>query len=62
MSNELYSIADMAEKLREQTNRVAYMVSKHRIKHVRRVGATRVFNQAALDLIKESLFSMRIQK
>lgn len=62
MSNEMFSIADIAEQLSEPTNRVAYMVSKYRIKHVRRVGITRVFDLAAVALIKEGLFNVRIQK
>ena len=62
MSSDLFSIADMADKLEEPTNRVRYMVDKHRLKHVRRVGVTCVFDETAFAAVKEALFNMRIQR
>lgn len=62
MSNTDRSITEVAELLSESPQRCRYMVSKHRIKHCRLIGNSRMYDQAAQALIKEALFNIRIQK
>lgn len=62
MSSELVTISEIAEILNEPQNRVAYMITKHRIKHVKHIGNTRVFDSSATARVKELLFHIRIQK
>ena len=54
-SNELYTVGQMADKLDVLLNRVVYMINKHRIKHVMRVGITRLFDVDGLAKIKQHL-------
>jgi len=62
MSSELLTIGDIADQLNEPTNRVSYMLTKHRIKPVKRIGITKVFDASVVALVKDYLFNMRIQK
>ncbi len=61
MSNELFSIDDMAEMLSEPGHRITYLIKKHRIKHAKRVGLTRVFDSTAVAAVKEALYHMQIR-
>lgn len=62
MSSELLTINEIAELLDEPQNRVAYMIAKHRIKHVKHIGNTRVFDSAVIARVKELLFDIQIRK
>lgn len=62
MSNTDRSITEIAELLSETPQRCRYMVSKHRIKHCRLIGNSRMYDEVAQVLIKKALFDIRIQK
>ena len=62
MSNTDRSVTEIAEMLSETPQRCRYMVSKHRIKHCRLIGNSRMYDESAQAFIKEALFNMRIQK
>ncbi len=62
MSNTDRSITEIADMLSETPQRCRYLVSKHRIKHCRLVGNSRMYDEAAQALIKAELFNIRIQK
>ena len=62
MSTELLSVDDIAEILSEPTHRVAYAIKKQRIKHVKRIGLTRVFDPPAVTLVKEVIYNMQCRR
>ena len=62
MSTELLSVDDIAELLSEPTHRVAYAIKKQRIKHVKRIGLTRVFEPSVVSLVKEVIFDMQCRR
>ena len=62
MSNADKSIAQIAQELKEPENRIRYLIGRHHIAAVRCVGNCRLYDEAAQALIKEALFTIRIQK
>ena len=60
--NELFTVGQIADRLEEPTARVAYMISKMRIKPISRVGIIRQFNEEQIQNIKQGLYGIRIQK
>jgi hypothetical protein len=56
------SVAEIADLLEEQPNRIRYQISKHRIKPVRQVGASKLYDKAAIARIKDGLYNLRIQR
>lgn len=62
MSSELVTVSDIADQLNEPQNRVAYMIMKHRIKPVKRIGVTKVFDASVVDIVKGYLYNMQIQR
>lgn len=62
MSSELLTITDIADLLNEPQNRVAYMIMKHRIKPVKRIGITKVFDASVVETVKAYLFDIQIRK
>lgn len=56
------SIAEIADILSEPPQRIRYVVSKLRIKHCRLVGNTRMYDESAQNLIKSSIYNIRIQR
>lgn len=55
MGIELITIDDMAGRFGIRANRVAYIILKNRIPHVKRVGATRVFDPKVADVVAKAL-------
>ena len=62
MSSELLTVGDIADQLNEPHNRVAYMITKHRIKPVKRIGVTKVFDKSVVGIVKDYLYNIRIQR
>ena len=61
MEDKLRTIGQIADKLGEPPARVAYIVSKYRLKPVQRVGIIRLFSQAQLKAIKQGLYGIQIR-
>ena len=61
MAEEEYTIGQIADRLREPPARVAYIVSKYRLKAVRRVGIIRLFNEQQIKAIKDGLYAMQVR-
>jgi len=55
-----FTIGEIADRLEEPPSRVAYIVSKHRMKPVRRVGIIRLFSEQQVHAIQEQLFNIQI--
>ena len=60
--DELKTINEIADTLQEYPNRVRYMATKLRIRPVKRVGNTGLYDEAQMQLIKQGLYGMRIQR
>ena len=62
MVNDLFSIKEMSIEYHEPPKRIEYLIAKHRIAHVRRIGLTRMFDAPAQAQILEALRSMQIRQ
>ena len=61
MNTELLTIGQIADRLREPPARVAYVVSKYRLKPVSRVGIIRLFDEEQVKVIKQGLYGIQIR-
>jgi len=59
--DELQTIGQIADRLQEPPARVAYIVSKYRLKAIRRVGIIRLFSEEQIDAIKSGLYGIQIR-
>ncbi len=59
---ELWTIGQIADRLEEPPARVAYIVAKHRLKPVDRVGIIRLFSHQQVEAIKQGLYRIQIRR
>ncbi len=59
--SELLTIGQIADRLEEPPARVAYIISKHRLKPISRVGIIRLFSETQLTVIRESISNIQIR-
>lgn len=59
---ELFTIGQIADRLQEPPARVAYIISKHRLKPGQRVGIIRQFSGEQVEAIKEALDGIQIRR
>jgi hypothetical protein len=59
---ELLTVGQIADRLSEPPGRVAYVIAKHRLKPLQRVGILRLFDADQVITIKEGLYDMRIHE
>ena len=57
--NELLTIGQIADLLHEPPSRVAYVIGKHRLKAVKRVGIIRLFDSPQVDVIRQGIYDIR---
>lgn len=57
----MYSLGQLAEYFEEPPARVAYIISKHRIKPCRRIGIIRLFGEQQLEAIRQGLYGIQIR-
>lgn len=62
MNTELLTIGQIADRLKEPPARVAYVVSKYRLKPVSRVGIIRLFSEEQVKAIKQGLYGIQIRR
>jgi len=55
------TIGQIADRLEEPPARVAYIVSKYRLKPVQRVGIIRLFSEQQIEAIRQGLYAIRIR-
>lgn len=60
MSN-LRTVSQIADRFGEPPQRVAYIISKHRIKPTERIGIIRLFNPQQVELIRQYLYDIQIR-
>lgn len=61
MNQEFLTVGQIADCLKEPPARVAYMISKHRIKPIKRVGIIRLFSEEQVKAIKQGLYNIQIR-
>lgn len=62
MNNEIeYTVGQIADQLGEPPARVQYIIAKHRMKPVKKVGIFRLFNQSQIEVIKQGLYGIQIR-
>lgn len=62
MNEQLLTIGQIADQLQEPPARVAYIVSKYRLKPVSRVGILRLFGEQQVEAIKQGLYGIQIRR
>ena len=63
MTNEgdMLTVGQIADMLQEPPQRVAYIITKHRIKAIKRVGIIRLFGPIQVSAIKHGLYNIQIR-
>ncbi len=61
MNQNLQTVGQIADCLGEPPSRVAYIISKYRLKPVDRVGIIRLFDEKQVEAIKYGLFNIQIR-
>jgi hypothetical protein len=62
MEQELSTVGQIAERLREPPARVSYIISKYRLKPTMRVGIIRLFGEEQVKAIKQGLYNIQIRR
>ncbi len=57
---ELSTVGQIADQLGEPPSRVAYIISKFRMKARERVGIIRLFDEAQIEAIRHGLYNLQI--
>ena len=57
-----YTVTKIAEMLGEPPQRVDYIIRKHRLKPVERIGLIRLFGTEQVEAIKEGLYGIQIRR
>lgn len=58
---ELYTTGEIADVLGEPPTRVQYIISKHRMKPVQRIGIFRLFDKQQVELIRRGLYNIQLR-
>ncbi|MCP4612709.1 MAG: hypothetical protein GY845_28770 [Planctomycetes bacterium] len=62
MSDQLLTIGQIADILEEPPARIAYIISKYRLKPVSRVGIIRLFSTEQVKTMKQGLYGIQIRR
>ena len=57
-----FTVGQIADQLEEPPARVAYIISKLRLKPRCRVGIIRLFDESQVQAIKDGLFTMQVRR
>jgi len=57
-----FTIGQIADLLQEPPARVAYIISKHRLKPIRRIGIIRLFGTEQMEAIRQGLYGIQIRR
>lgn len=55
------TVGQIADELREPPARVSYVISKHRLKPVQRIGIVRLFAPQQLEAIRQGLYGLQVR-
>ena len=57
----LFTASQIADQLGEPPQRVTYIIRKHRLKPVQRVGIIRLFDERQVEAIKRGLYGIQVR-
>lgn len=60
--NELFTVGQISDHLDEPPSRVAYIISKYRLKPIKRIGIIRLFGPEQISAIKRGLYDIQIRR
>lgn len=60
--SNLLTVSQIADRLGEPPQRVAYVIRKYRLKPVERIGLIRLFGESQVEAIKEGLYGIQIRR
>lgn len=58
---DLLTASQIADRLSEPPQRITYIIRKHRIKSIARVGIIRLFSHEQIEAIKQGLYGIQIR-
>ncbi len=61
VNTNLLTSSQIADRLGEPPQRVAYIIRKFRLKPVERIGIIRLFDEEQVEAIKEGLYGIQIR-
>ena len=62
MIEQLLTIGQIADKLQEPPARIAYVISRFRLKPVERVGIIRRFSAEQVEAVRQALYGIQIRR
>ena len=61
LKSDLLTATQISEILGEPPQRVTYIIRKHRIKPVNRIGIIRLFSPDQIEIIKHGLYDIQVR-
>lgn len=61
LEQNLLTVGQIADVLKEPPARIAYIISKYRLKPVQRIGIIRLFDEEQIKAIKQGLYGIQIR-
>ena len=58
---KLSTVGQIADVLEEPPARIAYIISKYRLKPVQRIGIIRLFDEEQIKVVKHGLYNIQIR-
>jgi len=62
LEQNLLTVGQIADVLKEPPARIAYIISKYRLKPVQRIGIIRLFDEEQIKAIKQGLYEIQIRR
>jgi len=62
LEQNLLTVGQIADVLKEPPARIAYIISKYRLKPVQRIGIIRLFDETQIKMIKQGLSGIQIRR
>ena len=61
LEQNLLTVGQIADVLKEPPARITYIISKYRLKPVQRIGIIRLFDEEQINVIKQGLYGIQIR-
>ena len=62
VNTNLLTASQIADQLGEPPQRVAYIIRKHRLKPVQRVGIIRLFSERQVRAVQQGLYGIQVRR
>lgn len=62
LEQNLLTVGQIADVLKEPPARIAYIISKYRLKPIQRIGIIRLFDEEQIKAIKQGLYGIQIRR